>query len=283
MVRSGAPGCFIELDALSADGTSWSTDYCWNYAIMEDCQKRDFTLPEADVEALVKLQHDLRVLLDVRARDFGEVADRVSGVVGTANRAELCRCIAAKNKDLVDFARGISFDPVLFPTAAESACSVNVLCSPLVDAYTLVLCRPTVPVMSFRDSPLGAAYVFFALGPPGTEARCTASAVAFAALMCDATFEQALNRAESSSGVAEAIEAHLDNIVVVPHTHMHPGGRRRNNKRRDRDGVTKPRHARRCLHVLKRQNALLLSILSHQFTHFITELYFFFALTNSMK
>ena len=194
----------------------------------ENVKRHGFTFPEVNVLLLLDLVDQLvneHILLDVEANDFGQLAKEVCSHItvpgGDEGRHAIERLLASKNKDLRGHLEDLNTDPILMPGEGEHAMSVNVFCSDAIENKELVFVRMKKPIMAFMDSVVAAQYCLFCFGPVSQEAACIAEGCAFAGVMSDYNLEVMIKDAINAEEVHLGFAEHIEDLVVLPHVHMH--------------------------------------------------------------
>mmetsp|Transcript_29327 Transcript_29327/g.94025 ORF Transcript_29327/g.94025 Transcript_29327/m.94025 type:complete len:1386 (-) Transcript_29327:1106-5263(-) len=224
--RTYAKGCFIELDEVT-DAGDWKTLYRWNYAVQEIMSSHSFSFPEASLEDLMDLCNSITpnsVILDVKGDSFSDVckqaARRAMSGAGLSSRFEetmLNRKFSSKAVGKVEDWD----DPTLTPDPDETALNINMLCSSQLTAKKFVLCRMLNPMMCFLDFPVPAKFCLFCMGPKESRPEILSQACSFAALMCDRNFRDIALQTPNTDALHYNFTRHLEDIVVIPHVHVH--------------------------------------------------------------
>ena len=174
---------------------------------------------------LVKQLVNEHILLDIEVKDFAELAKEVCSHItvpgGESGRRVIEKLLGSKNKDLRQHLDDLASDPILMPGEGEHAMSVNVFCSDAIETKELVFVRMKTPIMAFMDSVVAAQYCLFCFGPVAQEAACIAEGCAFAAVMSDYNLEVVIKDAIDADDVHMGFAEHIEDLVVLPHVHMH--------------------------------------------------------------
>jgi hypothetical protein len=103
-----------------------------------------------------------------------------------------------------------------------------------------VFVRLAKPLLCFMDSPVAAQYCLFVFGPSASETACVAEGCAFAAVMSDFNLEHAIKEARTPAEVEAGFRYHIQDLVVLPHVHLHSSVRKK-----DSPGLLSPGGTRR--------------------------------------